>query len=556
MPEPIPEAIAVKKSGFSAIWLIPLIALLIGGWLTFKYLYEKGTVIEIQFSSANGLAAGKTSIKYKDVVIGVVDEITFTPNLENVIVTATIDPGMRKYLNQDARFWVVRARLSAGEVSGLGTLLSGAYIGMELKAGTNDRLKKSFKGLDRPPILLNKQSGTKYTLSADALHSFDAGTPIYYRRLKVGEILDYALDAKGSTFNINIFINAPYDELVREKTLFWNASGIDVKLGADGFEMRTESMISLLQGGIAFDNIEASQVPLAAADSEFTLFNSRQDATNTDYKRSSQLYRVYFDGSARGLSIDAPVTLRGITIGRVIDVNLQYDVRDKNFKIPVTMEFEPGRLDIIGRISEQEVLPTMQDLVGFGLRAQLRSGNILTGQMLVDFDIYPDAKLALAEREDEFIVLPSVPTPIDSIKNSIADILEKIGKIPLDEIGINLNKTMEGANMLVRSDNIRNTLANIDQASLKLNETMERINTLAGSSDVTLIMKNINQATLQLNKTLEQAGLAAAGLTEDSTAYQELLRTMRELSGAARSLRQMAEYLERNPEALLKGKPR
>lgn len=556
MPDSIPNAIAVKKSRFSAIWLIPLVALLIGGWLTFKYLYEKGTVIEIQFSSADGLAAGKTHIKYKDVVIGVVDEITFTPDLENVIVTATIDSGMRNYLNNKARFWVVRARLSAGEVSGLGTLLSGAYIGTELEADSSVKLKTSYKGLDEPPALVSKNQGTQYRLVADALHSFDAGTPIYYRRLKVGEVLDHELDKTGSKFNIDIFIKAPYNELVRDTTLFWNASGIDMKLSADGFEMRTESMLALLQGGLAFDNIETGETPLASANTEFTLFPNREDATSLEYKRSPQQYRVYFDGSARGLSKDAPVTLRGITIGRVIDVSLQYDLRDHGFKIPVTMEFEPGRLDIIGNESDAGELPTMQDLVDIGLRAQLRSGNILTGQMLVDFDIYPDATPAIAGVENEYVVLPSIPTSIDSIKNSLTDVLEKIARMPLEEIGNNLNKTIEGANALVHSEDISGTLANINDASEKLSQAMSDISALTASSDVQSILSNIEQASEQLNKTLAIAESAVAGFSEDSTAYQQLLRTLRELSGATRALRQMAEYIERNPEALLKGKSR
>jgi paraquat-inducible protein B len=520
----IPEAIVTKKSRFSVVWLIPLVALMIGGWLTFKYLYEKGVSIQIEFSSANGLAAGKTKIKYKDVEIGVVDDISFGPELANVIVTATLDKDMRKHLNDKTRFWVVRARVAAGEVSGLGTLLSGAYIGME--PGDGEKKQRSFRGLDKPPVLLTEDHGSRYMLSSETLHSFDAGAPVYYRRLKVGEVIRYKLNEKGTRFDIEVFVKTPYDQLVNENTLFWNASGIDVKLGTEGFELHSESMLALLLGGLAFDNLEKESGPQAKSGTSFELYKNREAATSIEYKRSDKQYRLYFDGSARGLNVGAPVTLRGIKLGHVTDVKLEYDMRDMSFKIPVTIEFEPDRLEIIGKESADDEPPSTEDLVKHGLRAQLRSGNILTGQMIIDFDVYPDAEPAEVRHEGEYMVLPTVSTSMESIKNSLSDIMEKIGKMPLDEIGVNLNGVLEG------------------------------INTMVHSNDVKEILTNINEATAQLNDTLAQTEAVAAGLSEDSDAYQELVRTMHELSGAARSLRQMAEYLERHPEALLKGKPK
>lgn len=554
MQESIPEAIAIKNSRFSVVWLIPLVALLIGGWLTFKYLYEKGTVIQIEFASADGLVAGKTQIKFKDVVVGVVDDIDFSDDLESVIVTSTVAPGMRDHLNKATRFWVVRARLAAGEISGLGTLLSGAYIGMEPGAG--GKLKKSFKGLNKPPALLTRDQGRRFALQSETLHSFEAGTPIYYRRLKVGEVLEYSLNEKGSSFDIEIFIHAPYDQLVFENTLFWNASGVDINVDADGFKMRTESIVALLQGGLAFDNLASDETPRAKPGAVFTLFDSRENARKIDYESSEQLYRLYFDGSARGLSVGAPVTLRGINLGQVVDISLEYDLRDKSFKIPVTIEFEPERLNITGKETPDAALPTTSDLVELGLRAQLRTGNILTGQMLIDFDLYPDAELFTTYSEGEFIVLPTIPTSIDSIKNSLTAIMEKIGRMPFEEIGVNLTGAIKGVNTLVNSNDIKEILLNINESSVQLNDTLGSVNTLVNSNEMSEILSNINQASLQLKTTLVQTTTLAEGLSEDSPAYQELIRTLRELSGASRALRQMAEYLERHPEALLKGKSR
>ncbi len=558
---------------------------MLGGWLTYKYLQEKGTVVQIEFRSADGLTAGKTKIKYKDVEIGSVDDIAFSENLSNVIVTATISNNMRDHLNDKTRFWVVRARVAAGEVKGLGTLLSGAYIGME-PGESEGKIQKSFKGLDKPPLLFIEDHGTLYTLSADKLHSFEAGAPIYYRRFRVGEVLSHKLNKSGTNFSIEIFVKAPYDELVFENTQFWNASGIDVKLGADGFKMHTESLIALLLGGLAFDNLEKEKGPQAQAGAQFTLYDNRLAATSDDYTRDPQQYRLYFNGSARGLSVGAPVTLRGITFGHVTDVKLEYDMRNKSFKIPVTIEFEPDRLDVVGKTFPGEGLPSTMDLVGHGLRAQLRSGNLLTGQMLIDFDIYPDAEPAKVRYEGEYTVLPTIASSIDSIKHSLSELMGKLGKMPLDEIGINLNNILKGADELIHSDDVNGILSsinqaaaqlngsaeglnalinsadvetilsNISQASVQLNSSTEGIDTLVHSADLKAILNNINQASAQLKQTLIQTNEVTAGLSEDSEVYQEVLRTLRELSGAARSLRQMAEVLERNPEALLKGKSR
>jgi paraquat-inducible protein B len=523
LPDNIPEAIVTKKQRFSIVWLIPLVALLIGGWLTFKHLYDKGPVITIELGSAEGLAAGKTKIKYKEVEIGVVDEISFGPDLSSVIVTASLDKSMRPHLNEGTRFWVVRARVAAGEVQGLGTLLSGAYIGME--PGDGEGRERSFKALEKPPVLFAESDGTRFTLSSKVLKSFDAGAPVYYRGMKAGEVIEYRLNETGTEFTIDIFVKAPFDRFVHDTTAFWNASGLSVKLGADGLEMQSESMIAVLLGGLAFDNLVKADGAPSASGTHFVLHRNKLAAENVEHQSNEKKFRVYFDGSARGLKAGAPVTLRGITVGQVTDVRLIYDLTDMSFKIPVELEFEADRFAIIGHESG-EAPPSAEDLVTHGLRAQLKSGSIITGQMLIDFDVYPDAAPAEIRYEGEYTVLPAIPTTIEELKNNLLAIMDKINKIPLEEIGVNLNGVLGGVNELVNSGDVSATLA------------------------------NINKATAQLNATLAQAESVAAGLGEESDAYQDLLRTMHELSGAARSLRLMAEYLERHPEALLKGKPR
>lgn len=519
--EQVPAAVVKEKKPISIVWLIPLIALAIGIWLTAKAIYEKGPTVTIEFQSAAGLTAGKTKIKYKDVVVGEVEKINFGNKLENVIVTARLDPEMRRYITDKADFWVVRARLSGGRVSGLGTLLSGAYL--VVKPDDTGKKKRHFVGLENSPPKKIDIPGTQYTLTTPTLSSLDIGTAIFYRKLRVGEVIDYKMTEKGDGIQVNVFIRAPYDKYVYQNTRFWNASGVDVEMSADGVNIKTESISSILLGGLAFGTPD-SLIKNKKADEgkNFQLFSTETKAFERQYTRKKK-YLIYVDGSVRGLVIGSPVTLLGIHAGKVIDLNLEYDLRDGSFKIPVLMELELDRLTIVGQQTGMP-LPTLVELVHRGLRAQLRSGSLLTGQLLVDLDMYPTSDAAEVYYEDEIPVLPMIPTSLDVIKSSLQGLMSKIEKMPLQEIGENLNGVLEGVNKLANSDDLRETL------------------------------QNINKASAQLNVTLKRAEGVATGFDESSPAYQDIRKTMNELSAAARSLRLMMDYLERHPESLIKGK--
>jgi len=521
MDENIPAAVVKEKKSISLIWLIPLIAVAIGAWLTFKAINEKGPTVSIVFASADGLVAGKTKIKYKNVEVGLVEDIRFGKDLANVIVKVNLDPEMRPYLTDSTNFWVVRARLSGGKVSGLGTLLSGAYI--SLTPGMPGKKTRHFTGLEEHPPLVIDVPGTRYVLTSPTLSSLDVGTSIFYRKLKVGEVIDYQLTEKGDGLEIEVFIKAPYDKHVLENTRFWNVSGIDVEMGADGVQIKTESLSSILLGGIAYgsaDSLEKKSV--AKAGRKFELFATETKAFEKSYSRKEQ-YLLYVEGSARGLVVGSPVTFFGIHAGEVIDMQLEYDLSDDSFKIPVLIEMEPDRLTIVGREAGKE-LPAVEDLVSRGLRAQLKSGSLLTGQLLIDFEMYPEADIAEVYYEDGIAVLPTVPTSLAAIKSSLQGLMHKIEKMPLEDIGHNLNGVLEGVNKLANSGDMRDTL------------------------------KNLNEASAQLKATLATADDVVAGFDESSAAYQDILKTMNELSAAARSLRLMMDYLERHPDALIKGK--
>ncbi|MBW1819299.1 MAG: MCE family protein, partial [Deltaproteobacteria bacterium] len=381
------RAVVKPKKSVSIVWIVPLVALLIGGWLAYKAITEKGPTITITFKSAEGLEAGKTKIKFKDVEVGQVEEIRLSPDLSQVVVTAQLTKDTKDYLSENTRFWVVRARVAGGGVSGLGTLFSGAYIGMD--PGKPGKKARSFKGLETPPIVTTDLPGRHFMLKAETRGSLDVGDPVYFRQIQVGQVVAYEMEKDGQAVDIKIFINAPHHERVHKTTRFWNAGGLDVSVDANGIKVNTESFVAIMIGGIAFETPADSEPGPAAQEGEiFRLYDRREDIYKKTYvKKNSWL--LHFQGSVGGLSVGAPVKFKGIKIGEVIDLKLEFDYDTMAFRIPVEIEIEPERIAMTGKQTIDR-MGGNEILVEKGLRARLKQGNLITGQLFIDLDMYPD----------------------------------------------------------------------------------------------------------------------------------------------------------------------
>lgn len=541
----VPEAeIRSRKRHFSIsiVWLVPLIAVLIGGWLVFKALTEKGPTINITFSSAEGLEAGKTKIKYKEVELGQVTAISLSEDLSKVIVTAELVKEAENFLSVNTRFWVVRARIGVSGVSGLGTLFSGAYI--TLDPGNPGNMTRHFKGLEAPPLVTTDLPGRHFVLKSDTRGSLDVGAPIYYRRIQVGQVVGYDLAEEGQSILFKIFINAPYHEYVYQNTRFWNASGFDVRFDTKGITVDTESLTSILIGGIAF-GIPQAQAPAKTAEKEalFRLFKSLAEAKERTYWIKTKNV-LYFDESVRGLDIGSPVEFWGIEMGQVLDVKLDFNREKETFRVRVLVETETERFYEAGFIgTEAERKDLINDLLDRGLRAQLKTGNLLTGKQVIKLDFYPDAPPADMTYEDGIAVFPTVPTPLEEIETKFMRILDRIDELPIKEIGQELEATLESARKIADSPKI---LEAIDNLNTTLKETSLLISDLRTS------------VTPEINAVLEEARQSLANaermLNADSPLQVKLNTALDEISGAARSLRLLMDYLERHPESLLKGK--
>jgi paraquat-inducible protein B len=545
-----PEARIQTGRGFSIIWVVPIIALLIGGLLTYKAMSEKGPVITITFESAEGLEAGKTAIKYKDLEIGKVSKIELKDDLSGVVVTAEMRRDTERYMTEKTEFWVVRARVAAGEVSGLGTLFSGAYIGCN--PASEGRSRQAFSGMDKPPVLTAGLPGSHFILQSASLGSLDLGSPVYYRGIKVGQVVDYNFDKTADSIQLKVFINAPFHEKVRRHTRFWNASGVDFTLDATGVKLDTQSLVSILLGGITFDTQHDWPMAQAEENRTFQLFENYQSSTEKSYA-IKRYYWLYFNQSVRGLSAGAPVEIKGIKIGEVVNVELQFDLRTEDFRIPVLIMIEPERIKALitkaGNVVKNEevssqILASQQDdqthkriqlLVDKGLRAQLKTGNLLTGQLYVDLDFYRDAMPEKLAIENGYLVLPTMPTPIMQVVDRLDHLLKSIEQIQFDKIGQSVETAVKDLSTL---------LVELKSLFNKINsETIPQIN---------------NETLPKINTSLDELKKTLAGIDQmlgaDSALNYNTRKITDEFSTAIRSLRSLIELLERNPQALLLGK--
>lgn len=542
-----PEPVVRQKKRIGLVWLIPVVAALVGAWLAVKAVTEAGPTITITFKSAEGLEAGKTKIKYKDVAIGQVESIRLSNDLSLVTVSAKMVNEIEDHLTENTRFWVVRARVAAGQVSGLGTLFSGAYIGMD--PGQRGNPAEHFKGLETPPVVTMDTPGTYFNLQADRLGSLHIGAPVYFRQIKVGQVVSYKMTEDGSSLDIQIFIQAPHNERVRQNTRFWNTSGLDVTIDTQGVRIDTESLTTLLIGGVAFETPTNLEPGAPAVEGQtFTLHANRAKIDEPAYLRK-EFVVAYFDETVRGLSKGAPVEFRGIRIGEVIDVKLEFSQQQLSFRIPVLMAIEPERVSIVEEKSvDPELLITQ--LIEKGLRAQLRTGILLTGQLYVNLSMHPEAPTRSLEMAGPYPIIPSIPGRTEEITSSVANFLNRLEKLPLEQISADLRDSMKQVRHLVYSEDLVGAVKALNKSLDQLGQFTTKLNTDT-APQLSEILEQTRLAVVQTQETL----LAAEHMVSaEAPLTYELQQMIQELAKAGRAVATLADYLERHPEALIYGK--
>lgn len=518
-----------KGARFSWIWLVPLVAAIVGLSFLVRNWMNTGPTITITFESAEGLEVGQTKLRYKDVVVGQVTGIQVASDRAHVVVKAELDKHAARYLAREgARYWVVKPRLTIGSVSGLGTLLSGAYISADVAPdGVIDSSSShTFIGLEKPPAVTSDSPGTRFVVKAPDLGSLEIGSPVYYRKIPVGRVIDYALDEQGRSVDVQVFVEAPNDRYVNVDTRFWNVSGVSASLSANGVSIQTASLASMIAGGIAFANVDSYALPAAPADTVFTLHRTEAEAL-AEPDGTPFRVELIFNQSVRGLKVGAPVEFRGMELGKVSDIDLQFDTDERRFHVLVRADLYPRRFGnaydsimTLGTASDYPGRLLLGPMISHGLRAQLQASSLLTGQQFVALDFFPDAPKAEFNPAQEPVVIPTIPGNFDRLQEQISTIVTKLNAVPFEGIGNDLKSSLSSMNKLLKE--LNTSVAPQTAAALKeARRALESINSL---------------------------------LATDSPSGANLERTLRELTGAARSLRNLGDYLQAHPNALIGGR--
>jgi paraquat-inducible protein B len=509
-PAPAPPPARLRQRSFSFVWLIPIIAAAIAAYLGYRTVLQQGPLMTLTFVTAEGLEAGQTQVKYKAVALGTVESIDLSPDNQRVVVKVRMSNVGRRFLTSHARFWVVRPRFTPSDLSGLDTLVSGAY-------------QDSFTGLEEPPGVRSNEPGSTYVLKAENIGALDTGSPVYFRDVQVGEVLGYDIGDGIGPVTINIFVRAPFNRLVRPQSHFWDSSGVSAVLQNGDFHIEFQSLEAIISGGITFDlPPDAANNTPSANNAVFPLFGSKADADAAGYQNNVPMVS-YFTSSVSGLNRGAPVNILGIQVGEVTGVTLVVDPETGNAKVRVAMDLQPDRVVDAGIIANAGVNPegVVQNMVNQGMRVELETGSYVTGEKVIALTKVPGAPKVKLTYENGVLVIPSEAGGLDNAIANLTDISGKLDKIPFQKIGDNLNRLLVTANHTIGGPQVKQSLASLNQTLKTANATLSGVNQDYG---------------------------------DDSDFQRSLTQLLAEADAALESIRQLTAYLNAHPQSLLLGR--
>lgn len=523
----IPEA-RVQHSArriLPLVWIVPIVAAIIGGWIAVRSTLDHGPNITLKLVDAEGIEAGKTKVRYKSVDVGEVKTVTLALD-HTVDVSIEMAKFSEPFLVQGSHFWVVRPRLGVNGISGLNTLVSGAYISMDV--GETTIPAREFTGLEVPPVISRDMAGREFILEAGDIGSLSVGAPIYFHHIQVGQISAVSLNPDGRAVTLKVFVNAPYDRFVTADSRFWQASGIDLAVDSGGMRFETESLATILAGGIAFASPTSSTTTVPAlTDTQFQLAPDQKAAMKTP-DRVVETGILYFDESLRGLQPGSTVDFRGVEIGEVVSINVEYDRDRDKFLFPVLINVYPERIKPRRHESAEQPLVLLAHMIEHGFRAQLRPSSLLTGQLYIALDFFPNTEKVKPQTDKTPMPLPTIQGNIARLENTLVGISKKLDQLPIDKIGRDADVLLVSANRM---------LENTNQLITELH------NDIAPEAKSTLS---------QMRTTLQQTEHT---ISPGSSLQTDLHTTLTSIRRVADSVRILSDYLDKHPESLLRGKP-
>jgi len=534
---------------FSLAWLLPLAAVLFAGWVLWESYVQRGPLVRIRFDNAGGVVAGETRIRRNDVDVGTVEAVRLADDLNSVIVEVRLDPQVAPYVDDNTRFWIVNARINTTEISGLGTLLSGSYIGVDWDDRQGDK-QSDFIGLDQAPLTARNSPGLRLTLNADEAGYIYVGSPVFLRQVEVGRVERRRLSDDASQVLFDIFIESPYHSTVFPETRFYGVSGVEASVGSDGATVRVESLAALFTGGIAFENPPMpDSVPVSEDGFKFKLYDSRSVARESLFDDADDVrfrYIVEFSGSVKGLKPDAPIEYNGMVVGRVVSVSAGLPSEPgKKGSALVVLQFQPRRLGL-NDMTGDELLDTLSQYVKKGLRVQLATGNLLTGSLIVKLVDKPDSPETDVDFQSKpYPRLPVIQSNVETVTKDVETLVRNLSRLPLESLVEAATGLLQDTRQLVSNPDMEKLPGQLSASLASITSAAARVE--SATADLPTMMSALTSASENANDVLQ-------GLTPDSEIYVELSAAVRELRLAARSIAAFAELLEENPNAIITGR--
>lgn len=531
MTESDAEAKILPLRSISNIWLVPIVAVLIGAWMMYQHVSSLGPLITIEFETAEGIEAGKTKIKTRHVDIGEVESISLNNTSDGVIVTARMAPDAAKLLVADTVFYLVSPKITHAGVSGLSTILSGVHI--EMDAGILDKPQEHYTALYDPPVTDRSTPGLHITLNSNDQFAYAKGDPIIYKGLTVGQFEDIYFNFDERVVYYNAFIKAPYHQLITSNTRFWDVSGLQIDLNADGLSVNTGNIQTLLTNGVTFGVPDGMPVGDRISKREyFDIYPDYEAADNERYKETVE-YVVEVSNTIRGLQVGAPVEYRGVLVGHVLSTNIlepdSKELFDEDLKIPVLIGMQPGRVGLPDDSNGAEVMDAQNRLwIQQGMKAQLKTGNLLTGSQFIELQHYPDEQ---AGEISYYNGIPTIPTTVNEfaqITDKAERFLENLNSIPMDQL----------------SDNTNVLLQELAQTARELQQTSQSIDAFINGRDQQAIAVKLNQA-------LHNIALMTRDFSAGSKSYEQLNQSLKTLNGVMFELQPVLNQLKNRPNSLL-----
>jgi paraquat-inducible protein B len=496
-PPEAPVSRPTRRSRFSPVWIIPIISALLGLWLVVRYYSARGPEITVHFETAEGIIAEKTPVLCRSVNIGMVSKVTLNKDNKGVVISLAMNRDATRLLVEDSQIWVVRARYSSAGISGLTTLVSGNYI--ELQPGVSQKPRRDFAGLENPPPTPPGVPGIRFKLVADQAGGLGPGSSIIYKGINVGKLETRVFHPESGQVEFDAFMESDCARLVNEKTRFYNSGGLDLKVGAEGIQLRVGTLESLLTSSVTFTDPlpEERSAPPIPNGHTFALYGSLSDATKVDFNPSLP-YLLLFTGSVRGLSPDAPVEFRGIRVGSVVAASFKYLPRDPEHRVPVLIKIDPAVLEDQPGAGPEAFLA---ESVANGLRASLKTGSLLTGQLFVEFDFQKDAAPATIASVGDYKVLPTVPAAgLDELQEKVGAVLDKLKAMPIEKIGENANAALAAVKEAAANlDKLTGPDSSLDKT---LKNTQKLTAELSGNKDIGATLHNLRETSAELNSTI------------------------------------------------------